>query len=387
MRNFKFYNPTKMVFGKDTISSIGQHVSSYGITKVLLLYGKGSIFKNGVYDTVISSLKDNNIQYVEVTGVKANPVVSKVREAINIMRENDTEAIIAIGGGSVIDSAKAASAGFYYNGDVWDFFGKREEVKRALPIFTILTISATGSEMNSGGVITNEEEKKKWSFGSPLLYPVVSILDPSIQSSLPPIQTANGAIDALSHVFELYFGGTDKTDMMDELSEGIIRTIIKHTPILLKDPENYDSRSELAWCATLALNGINGTGRVGDWASHSIEHSVSVLNDIAHGSGLAIVMPAWMKYVQNKAVDKFARFGEKVFNITEGSKEEIGLQAIEKLREFYKGLGAPITLKEVGVKKEEIDFIANNAAMLEPLGTLMPLYKEDITKILEIAFE
>ncbi|WP_040212520.1 iron-containing alcohol dehydrogenase [Clostridium polynesiense] len=387
MLNFKFYNPTKMIFGKDTIKSIGDHVSSYGITKVLLLYGKGSIFKNGVYDTVTKSLKEHDIEYVEVTGVKANPVVSKVREAIKVMRENDTEAIIAIGGGSVIDSAKAASAGFYYTGDVWDFFERSEEVKRALPIFTVLTISATGSEMNSGGVITNEEQQKKWSFGSPLLYPLVSIVDPSIQSSLPSIQTAHGAIDALSHVFELYFGGTSHTDMMDELSEGIIRTIIKHTPVLLKEPDNYVSRCELAWCATLGLNGINGTGRAGDWSSHSIEHSVSVLNDIAHGSGLAIVMPAWMKYVQHKAVDKFARFGEKIFNITEGTKEEIGLQAIEKLRDFYKSLGAPITLKEAGVKREDIEFIAGNASILEPLGTLMPLYKEDIRKILEIAYE
>jgi alcohol dehydrogenase YqhD (iron-dependent ADH family) len=387
MLNFNYYNPTKLVFGKDTIKTIGGHVKSFGVKKVLFLYGKNSIFKNGVYDTVVASLKENSIEYVEVSGVKPNPVLSKVHEAIQVVRENNLDGIVAVGGGSVVDSAKAIAAGAFYEGDVWDVFEGKAQVTKALPIFPVLTISATGSEMNNGGVITNEAEGKKWGFGSPLLFPKVSILDPTVQATLPTIQTVNGAVDGLSHVFEAYFGGTSNTDMEDELSEGIIRTIMKHTKVLINDPSNYDSRSELAWSATLALNGINGVGRRGDWSSHGIEHGVSVFNDIAHGSGLAIVMPAWMKYVHSYWPEKFARFGENIFGITEGSIEEKGLKAIEALSAFYKEIGAPITLKEVGVTRKDLDFIADTVAKQGPLGSIKSLDRDDVYKILEIAFE
>jgi len=387
MLNFTLYNPTKLVFGESTIETIGEHLVKSGIRKVLIVYGKGSIMKNGVYDTVVESLENNNIDYIKLSGVKPNPVLSKVQEGIKLAKENEVDGVLAVGGGSVIDSSKAIAAGVCYEGNVWELFEGKGSVKKALPLFTILTLSATGSEMNSGGVVTNEDEGKKWSFGSPLLYPKVSILDPSVQRSLPSKQTANGAIDAISHVFEVYYGGTESTDMLDELSEGIIRTVITHTRELLKDSNNYKSRSELAFAATLALNGLNGVGRKGDWASHSIEHSLSVLNDIAHGSGLAIIMPAWMKYVYKEDVKKFAKFACHVFTINEGSDEEKALKGIEALRDFYKEIGAPITLKEVGVKREELDFIADNAAILAPLGTLKPLKRDDIYNILEIAFE
>ncbi|WP_346886052.1 iron-containing alcohol dehydrogenase [Clostridium sp. UBA4395] len=387
MLNFTLYNPTKLVFGESTIETIGKHLVKSGIRKVLIVYGKGSIMKNGVYDTVVESLENNNIDYIKLSGVKPNPVLSKVQEGIKLAKENEVDGVLAVGGGSVIDSSKAIAAGVCYEGNVWELFEGKGSVKKALPLFTILTLSATGSEMNSGGVVTNEDEGKKWSFGSPLLYPKVSILDPSVQRTLPSNQTANGAIDAISHVFEAYYGGTESTDMLDELSEGIIRTVITHTRELLKDSNNYKSRSELAFAATLALNGLNGVGRKGDWASHSIEHSLSVLNDIAHGSGLAIIMPAWMKYVYKEDVKKFAKFAIHVFTINEGSDEEKALKGIEALRDFYKEIGAPITLKEVGVKREELDFIADNAAILAPLGTLKPLKRDDIYNILEIAFE
>ncbi|MEG1254308.1 iron-containing alcohol dehydrogenase [Clostridium sp.] len=387
MLNFTLHNPTKLVFGENTVSTVGSHVKKNKVKKVLFLYGKGSIMKNGVYDTVITSLKENNIEFIELSGVKPNPVLSKVQEGIEIVRANDIDGILAVGGGSVIDSAKAISAGACCEGNVWEFFEGKGMVAKALPIFTVLTLSATGSEMNSGGVITNEEEGKKWSFGSPLLYPTVSILDPTVQSTLPANQTANGAIDAISHVFEAYFGGTKSTDMSDELSEGIIRTVITHTRELLKDSSNYASRSEVAFAATLALNGLNGVGRKGDWSSHLIEHSLSVFNDIAHGSGLAIIMPAWMKYVYKEDVAKFAKLASRVFNVNEGTEEQRALKGIETLRDFYKEIGAPVTLKEVGVKKEDLDFIADNAAILAPLGTFKSLHREDIYKILEIAFE
>ncbi|MCM0648530.1 iron-containing alcohol dehydrogenase [Clostridium swellfunianum] len=388
MENFKFYNPTKLIFGRDTVKNIGPEVKAAGIKKVLLLYGKGSIFKNGVYDNAANSLRENGVDFVELGGVKANPVLSKVYEAVEVIKKEGAEAIVALGGGSVIDTSKAVAAGYYYSGDIWDMFEGKGRVEKALPIYTILTLSATGSEMNSGAVITKEEEKKKWSFGSPYTFPKVSIIDPTIQFSLPNNQTVNGAVDAMSHTFELYFDGTKNSDMQDELSEGIIRTVMKHVQILLENPSDYASRSELAWCSTLALNGVNGIGRNGgDWASHGIEHSLSAFYDIAHGSGLAIIFPAWMKYVYKEDLDKFGRFAEKIFNITLGTPEEKALKAIEDLRDFYKKIGAPISLKDIGVKAEDLEKLADNAAMSAPMGTLKKLQREDIFEIYKIALE
>lgn len=385
MLNFSFQNPTKLVFGKDTIGKLGDYVKESGLSKVLILYGKGSIFKNGVYDSATESLKANGIEFIELSGVKPNPVLSKVKEGIKLVHDHSLQGVIALGGGSVLDSAKAIAAGASYDGDVWDLFEGKGKLNNAIPVFTVLTLSATGSEMNCGGVITNEEEGKKWAFGSPLLYPKVSILDPSVQCTLPKSQTVNGAVDAITHVFEAYFDGTPKTDMADEISEGIIRTVIKHSRVLIDDPNNYDSRCEMAWAATLALNGLVFHGRVGDWASHDIEHSLSVFNDISHGAGLAIIMPAWMEYLYKENVEKFAKMGRNIFGITEGSPEKIALEGIEALRNYYKSMGAPITLTEVGVKKENLDFIADNASIQSPLGSLKKLTRDDIYNILSIA--
>lgn len=387
MLNFTLFNPTKLLFGKNTIETIGSHLKENTIKHVLLVYGKDSIKKNGIYDIVTTSLHTNGIQFTELFGVKPNPVLSKVQEGIDLVKEKGIDAVLAVGGGSVLDSAKAIAVGSLYDGNVWDFFEGKLPITKALPIYAVLTLSATGSEMNKNAVITNEAEGKKWGIGSLYTHPTLSILDPSVQVTLPAIQTANGAIDAISHVFEAYYGGTTHTDMLDTLSEGIIKTIIKHTPILLEDPTHYDSRSELALAATLALNGLNGMGRAGDWSSHGIEHALSVFNDIAHGSGLAIVMPAWMKYVYKKDVAKFAKAAENIFGITEGTDEEKALAGIHKLLDFYRTLGAPTTLKEVGVEKSDLASIADNAALAAPMGSLMTLEREDIYKILEIAFE
>ena len=223
MQNFDFHNPTRLILGKDTIPELGKYIAEYGNKKVLLLYGKGSVMRNGVYDQVVKSLKDYNIEYVEMSGVKPNPVLSKVVETVALMKKEEVDAIVAVGGGSVLDTSKISAASYYYEGNPWDFYERKVVPERALPIYGVLTISATGSEMNSGGVITNEEEKKKWGWGSKYTYPRLSIIDPSVQSSLPVNQTINGAVDTLSHVFEAYFGGTKDTLMQDELSEGIIK--------------------------------------------------------------------------------------------------------------------------------------------------------------------
>ncbi len=388
MKNFVYQNPTKIIFGEGTINQIGKEIKNHGVNKVLIIYGGGSILKNGVYEEVTKSLKEHDVDYVEVSGVQPNPVLSKVQEAINKAKEEQVEGLLAIGGGSVYDTTKAVSIGCHYEGNVWDFYERKLKPKSAMPIFGVLTISATASEMNMGSVITNEDEDKKWSCGSPVMYPKVSIIDPKVQATLPPNQTANTAIDTMAHVFELYFDGTEDVDVLMEYSEGIIRTTMKHVKVLLEDPTNYQSRAQLAWCATLGLNGSNGVGRSGgDWASHNIEHSLSVLYGIAHGAGLAIVFPAWMKYVYKENIDMFGRFAEQIFNITEGTKEEKALKAIEELKIFFKSLNAPVTLKEIGVKPEELDKIADNAAMQAPLGTLKKLEREDILEILKIAYE
>jgi len=388
MENFIFYNPTKLIFGQGELGKIGNEIIKQGLTKVLLLYGKGSIFENGVYNKAVSSLRENNISFVELGGVKPNPVISKVYEGIDIIKKEKIEGILAIGGGSVIDSAKAIAAGAVYHGDIWEVFEGKGKIEGALPIFSILTISATASEMDAGAVIMKEDERKKWSFGSPHVFPKVSIVDPTIQYTLPVKQTISGAIDAMSHVFEFYFEGTKNRDLLDEICEGILRSVMKHVKILLNEPDNYDSRSQLALSATLALNGLTGMGsKGGDWATHNIEHSVSAFTDVTHGIGLAILHPAWMQYVYKEDIKKFERFAERVFNITEGSPEDKVLKAIEKLKGFFKEIGAPTSLKEIAVKIDDLNAFAENAAIFAPLGKLKPLFKEDIYKILEIAFE
>lgn len=388
MRNFIYHNPTKIIFGKDTVEKIGEEIKKQGVKKVLMIYGGGSIFNNGVYESVAASLKNNEIEFIEIKGVKPNPRLSKVKEAIEVGKRENVDGILAVGGGSVYDSSKITSIGIKYNGDVWDFYEGLATPKEALPLFGVLTLSATGSEMNAGAVITKEDESKKWGYGSPLLFPKVSIIDPSVQSSLPDKQTINTAVDTMSHVFELYFDGTDNVDIMKEYSEGILRTVMKHVKILLEDRENYQSRAQLAWCATLALNGSNAAGRTfGDWASHDIEHALSAIYDISHGEGLAIIFPAWMKYVYKEDVDSFERFSEKIFDIREGDKEEKIFKGINSLKEYFKSLGAPVTLKEIGVKKDELEKIADNAARTAPLGQLKKLERDDILKVLEIAYE
>lgn len=385
MNRFDFYNPTRLVFGKGSIRNLGKYIAEYGNKKVLLLYGKGSIMNNGVYEEVVNSLKKNGIEYVEMSGVKPNPVLSKVRETVALMKEEQVDAIVAVGGGSVLDTSKISAASFYYEGDPWDFYEGKVKPERALPIYGVLTISATGSEMNSGGVITNEEEKKKWGWGSKVTFPRLSIVDPSVQMSLPVNQTVNGAVDTLSHVLEAYFGGTKNTLMQDELSEGIMRTAMECVRVLIKDPNDYEARANLAWAATLALNGINSLGRAGDWASHGIEHSLSAYYDIAHGEGLSIVFPAWMKFVYKHDVEKFARFGEKIFGIKEATEEESAVKAIEAFKDFLREIGAPVSLSEKDITDEKLEIMAKNALMRGPLGSLVKLDSKDVLEILKLA--
>jgi len=385
VENFVFHNPTKLIFGKGTISKIGEEIKSFGIKKVLMLYGGGSIKRNGVYDQVVDSLKRNGIEWVEVSGVKPNPVLSKVHEAIEVCRRENVEAVLGVGGGSVIDSAKAIAAGVLYEGDIWDAFAGKYRIEKALPVFAVLTISATGTEMNGNAVITNEETQEKWAISAKCLYPKVSIIDPHVQSSLLKQQTVYSAVDAIAHTLEYYFDGSD-SDIQNQISESIIRSIMNSTETLIDNPADYEARANLAWCATIALNGLTAAGRKGgDWSCHRIEHSLSALYDIAHGAGLAIVFPAWIRYVYGQKPQQFERFAKHVFSIDAVGEEAI-LKGIDAFKAWLKKVGAPVSLRDVGIPADDIDRIVENVMKQGPsFGVLKRLGKEDVKQILLIA--
>ncbi len=379
MDNFTFHNPTKLIFGKDTISKIGKEISSYGIKKVILLAGGGSIKRNGVFNKVISSLNEYDIEAIELWGVQPNPTLSHAQKGILLAQNEGVDAILAIGGGSVIDEAKSIAAGFYLD-NLWASFEREAEIKNALPIFTILTISGTGSEMNPFAVLTNETSKKKWNIGSPVLYPKVTIIDPEVQMSLPWHQTVNGGIDAISHTMEFYFAATDQ-EMASSIGESIIKTVIRSLDTLQTKPDNYPARANLAWAATLALNGIAGSSIVGEWSAHRIEHGISALHpEVAHGAGLAIVFPAWIEYTKNTNSPQYKRFAREVWNC------DTIEDAIVAMKEKFAAWGAPVSLKELGIQRSEIEKIAHNAAQLGVVGNLYSLNEKNMREILEIAY-
>ena len=394
MRDFVFYNPTRIIFGRKAADKIGEAVAAAGIRSALLIYGKGSVRTTGLYDRVRASLAQAGVEVEDLAGVQPNPVVSKVREGIALCRERNLEAVIPVGGGSVYDTAKAVAAGVRYEGDIWDLYGDRIPVKGALPIFGILTTSATGSEMNRGSIITNEATRQKWGLHSDFIYPTVSIIDPELQATLPRNQTVWGGIDTIVHVLEVYFDGVRNVDVMSEYSEGIIRTVMKHLPRVMDDASDYDSRAELAWAATLALNESTKCCRTGgDWSTHTIEHSLSAIYDIVHAAGLAVIMPAWMEHVRGEYPEIFARFAEKVFGIVAGSspkgQEQAGLAGIAQLRAYFTSLGAPVTLRDLDIPEADLDRIADNVMETKggaPIGMMKKLVREDVLSILRRAF-
>lgn len=388
MKNFTFHNETKIEFGKECYKKLPEQLKNDGVNRILMVYGRSSIKKIGLYDQIINDLKENNIEVVELSGVKPNPVLSKVKEGLKIFKEEKAQAILAVGGGSVIDTSKAISAGYYFDGNIWDLFAKKFPVKEGLPIYTILTLSATGSEMNGNAVITNEETKQKWDISSKALYPEVSYIAPELQFSLPRSQTINGAVDAISHVMEFYFDTTPRTEIQDSLAEGIIKTVIKSTETLIEDPEDYQCRAALAWGATLALNGLLGTGKQGgDWSSHMIEHGLSAITDIAHGKGLAIIIPAFLEFSKNKIMDKLDRFAERIFGIDTGSKGYDSDLAIKALKDWYRKIGQPVKLKEIDLEKDKIEVIAKNASQISPFGQIQQMNEKEILEVLKIAYE
>ncbi|MGF7397631.1 iron-containing alcohol dehydrogenase [Thermoanaerobacterium thermosaccharolyticum] len=388
MENFNFICPTKIIFGKGTENRVGEETKKYS-KKVLFVYGSVSIKKTGLYDKVVKSLSENNVEYIELSGVKPNPRLSLVYEGINKCRENDIDFILAVGGGSVIDTAKAIAVGALYDGDVWDFFLGKAEIKRALPVGVILTLAATGSEASDSAVITNEDGWYKKGIHSDLIRPQFAIMNPELLYTLPAYQTAAGAADIMAHIMERYFTNVKNVDLTDRLCEATLKTVINNVPKLIEDPTDYDARAEVMWAGTIAHNGLLDTGRIGDWASHRIEHELSAIYDIAHGAGLAIIFPAWMKYVYKHDLDRFVQFAVKVWDVdlTFTDREEIALEGIKRLENFFRSIGLPVTLKDANIPYDKFAEMANKCTSngTATVGQFVKLGKEDIINIYNIA--
>lgn len=390
MNNFTFQNSTKIMFGKDMEQKIGLETHRHS-QKVLLIYGSGSIKRSGLYDRIVSSLEEQEIDFVELSGVQPNPRVSLVRQGIQLCRKHRLDFVLAVGGGSVIDSAKGIAMGVLYQGDVWDFYEGKAQISKTLPVGVVLTIPAAGSESSTSSVLTNEDGWYKRGTGSELIRPKFAILNPMLTYTLPPYQTACGAADIMAHVMERYFTNTQDVDFTDRLCEATLKAIIANVPIALKEPENYAARAEVMWAGTIAHNDLLGTGRDQDWASHGIEHELSAIYDVAHGAGLAVIFPAWMKYVYKQDVKRFVQFAVRVWNVDDNfhNPERIALEGIERMEQFFKKAGLPVTLKELGITDNRIEEMADKCTTgnTRQLGGFMKLKKQDIIEIYRLAKE
>jgi len=387
MLNFDFYSPARILFGKDEEKRIGKLLKPHA-KKVLLHYGGGSIKKSGLYDTVVASLKANGLEFAELGGVKPNPRLSLVHEGIELCKKENIDLILAVGGGSVIDSAKAIAMGVYYDGDIWEVYEQGKGITKALPIATILTIPAAGSESSGDTVITNEEKALKYGYGSPHLRPLLSIMNPELFFTLPQNQLACGVADMMSHVFERYFTNTTHTDLTDGLCEVTLKTLMKNALLANENIENYNAWAELGFAGTVAHNGLVGMGRQQDWACHEMEHELSAIYDVTHGAGLAVLTPAWMQYVYKDNINMFVQFAVNVMGVDASYREPdaIVCEGINRLREFFAKMGLPNTLSEIGIGEDRLEEMAKKASRIAfgeeyPLGGLKKLYWQDILEI------
>ncbi|TCS79577.1 iron-containing alcohol dehydrogenase [Tepidibacillus fermentans] len=383
MDNFIFYNPTKILFGKDQVKNVGRETVKFGKT-VLVVTGGGSVKRSGLFDQVIGLLKKEGLTIHELAGVEPNPRLTTVKKGIEICKKENVDIVLAVGGGSVLDASKAICAGAKYDGDVWDFYSGKATIQDALPLGTVLTLAATGSEMNGNSVVTNWETQEKIGVGSPFLYPKFSVLDPTYTYSVPKDQTVYGIVDIMAHVFEQYFSHTPNTPLQDQISESILRTVIEQAPIVIENPNDYDARANILLAGTLALNGLIRIGKETDWATHGIEHEVSAIYDIPHGGGLAIIFPNWMKYVYEENIEKFKQYAIRVWNVsTEGkSDREIALEGIARTREFFNSIGAPATLRDYNIGDENIEVMAKKATRDGTIGGFKKLTENDVKNIL-----
>ncbi len=387
MRNFNYKNGTEIIFGKNTEVSVGREIKKY-TNKILLHYGGGSIKSNGLYERVITSLENENIEVFELSGVKPNPRVSLVREGIDICRRNNIDFILAVGGGSVIDSSKAIAAGVNYKGDVWDLFIDKPINHPCLKIATILTIPAAGSETSSSCVITNEDGYYKRSAGHPDLRPIFSILNPELTFTLPKYQTSCGIADMIAHILERYFTNEKNVDLTDRLCEATLKAIMENALRLNLDSNDYNARAEIMLSGMVAHNDSLNMGRIGDWASHDIEHELSGIYDIAHGAGLSIIFPAWMKYVYKHDLNRFAQFANRVFNIdiNLNNLEETALKGIESLENFFTNINLPTRLSHVNIGDDRIEEMSLKlVAHCDHVGNFIEIRQKEALEIFKLA--
>lgn len=382
MKNFSYHNPTRIEFGTGKEENIGQYISENGVSKVLVVYGSERIKKNDLFDKVAKSLNDNNISFEELGGVQSNPLLSKVYEGIKIAKSKGLEAVLAVGGGSVLDSSKSIAAGAVYEGDVWDFFTHKAVANKALKIFDIMTLAATGSEMNNYAVVTKDETKEKFSLrATSVVFPTVSVINPELQASVTKEYLAYSASDIFAHSLDMYLSATYLPEYMAGYVENILKTVMRTTEILLKDAANYEARAEFAWAATQALNFTTFCGVEGNrFDTHFLEHTLSAEYNIAHGAGLSIIMPAWMQWQKEFQRQRFEQFAKSMFNVEDA---DAGIQA---LKNWYSKIGAPVTLKEGNIPEKDIPMLVDKLSVVAGIWGATGLYtKEMITTVLENA--
>ncbi|HAS1959314.1 TPA: iron-containing alcohol dehydrogenase [Enterobacter cloacae] len=378
MKDFTFYNPTRIEFGSGKEDTIGAYIASAGARKVLLCYGSERIKREGLFDTVSGNLADHGIEYIELGGIVSNPVISKVREGVELAKHHNVDAILSVGGGSVLDSAKAIAAGAHYNGDVWDLFAGKGELSSALPLFAILTLAATGSEMNPYAVVTNEKTHEKLSIGNDYTRPVVSVLSPALMAGVSRDYLVYSAADIISHLIEVYFTATVQPAIQSRLVEALLNTVIETTQTLIANPEDEAARGEFAWAATLAQNGLILSGCAGfSYPNHAIEHALSALFNVPHGAGLSVVMPAWMKWYKNRNTPQFERFAKYVFGL---SSADDGIAALEK---WFEEIGTPTRLEQLNIREADLPAIVENVQInVKAFGIASDYPPEVVTEIL-----
>lgn len=386
MENFIYQCPTKIIFGKNSENRVGEEIKGFS-DKILFIYGKESIKKSCLYDRVKKSLSEANIGSVELPGVQPNPRLELVKKGIEACRKHNLDFILAVGGGSVIDTGKAVAIGVPYNGDVWDFYESKRTASKALPIGVVLTIPAAGSEASPGSVIFDESSNRKIGTSIDITRPKFAILNPELTFTLSTYQKACGICDIMAHILERYFTPAINVDLTDRLCEATLKTVINNSKIAIEESNDYNSHAEIMWAGTIAHNDLLGTGRIGDWASHIIETEIGGIYDSTHGEGLAVVIPAWMKYVYKKNITKFLQYSRRVWDVNENinNDESMALKGIEKTENFFRELGLPTRLKDMNISDNEFHKIAQRCTESRPIGSYVKLSYSDILNILKIA--
>ena len=356
MLDFEYYTPTKVFFGKSKEKEVGEIISQYGYKKIMLQYGKGSIKKNGLYDCIINSLKEYDIEFVEMGGVEPNPKIEFVREAVRIAKREGVELVLAVGGGSVIDAAKYTALGAVTDCDVWDFVVGKQKPTSALPVACVLTIAAAGSEMSWSAVVSDLSLNMKRGLASDLIRPLFAVCNPELTYTVSPYQTACGITDIMAHTMERYFTPCEPVDITDQIAEGILRSVINAARVVMKEPNNYEARANIMWASSLSHNNLTGCGRINSLPVHQLEHAISGEYDsVAHGAGLAVLFPAWAKYVYTYNIPRFAQFARNVWGVNEVDDKKAAEIGIESMTEFFKSIGMPSTLREFGINADAID--------------------------------